>query len=109
VWPVIDAAVAQTCKPLKGSVGPAFGTRSRPRGDAVAAARYGDLVSAAPFITRGRGLARRLSSVVANASQQRVEQVFLHAWTTNHAAIALYESLGFELRAAVQVAVLEVG
>jgi predicted GNAT family acetyltransferase len=55
---------------------------------------------------RGRGLARRLSSVVANAIQQRGEQAFLHAWTTNHAAIALYESLGFELRAAVQVAVL---
>jgi predicted GNAT family acetyltransferase len=55
---------------------------------------------------RGQGLARRLSSVVANAIQQRGEQPFLHAWTTNHAAIALYESLGFELRAAVQVAVL---
>lgn len=55
---------------------------------------------------RGQGLARRLSSVVANAIQQRGEQPFLHAWTTNHAAIALYESLGFELRATVQVAVL---
>jgi predicted GNAT family acetyltransferase len=55
---------------------------------------------------RGRGLARRLSSVVANAIQHRGEQAFLHAWTTNHAAIALYERLGFELRAAVQVAVL---
>jgi predicted GNAT family acetyltransferase len=55
---------------------------------------------------RGRGLARRLSSIVANAIQQRGDQPFLHAWTTNHAAISLYESLGFELRAAVQVAVL---
>jgi predicted GNAT family acetyltransferase len=55
---------------------------------------------------RGRGLARRLSSVVAHAIQQRGDQPFLHAWTTNHAAIALYESLGFELRSAVQVAVL---
>jgi predicted GNAT family acetyltransferase len=55
---------------------------------------------------RGQGLARRLSSVVANAIQQRGEQPFLHAWTTNHAAIALYERLGFEFRAAVQVAVL---
>jgi predicted GNAT family acetyltransferase len=55
---------------------------------------------------RGQGLAGRLSSVVANAIQQRGEQPFLHAWTTNHAAIALYESLGFELRATVQVAVL---
>ena len=55
---------------------------------------------------RGRGLARRLSSVVAHAIQQRGEQAFLHAWTTNHAAIALYESLGFQTRTQVQVAVL---
>jgi predicted GNAT family acetyltransferase len=55
---------------------------------------------------RGRGLARRLSSVVANAIQQRGDQPFLHAWSTNYAAIALYENLGFELRAEVQVAVL---
>jgi predicted GNAT family acetyltransferase len=55
---------------------------------------------------RGRGLARRLSSVVANAIQQRGEQPFLHAWATNHAAIALYETLGFELRTSVQVAEL---
>jgi predicted GNAT family acetyltransferase len=55
---------------------------------------------------RGQGMARRLSSVVANAIQQRSDQAFLHAWTTNHAAIALYENLGFELRAAVRVAVL---
>jgi predicted GNAT family acetyltransferase len=55
---------------------------------------------------RGQGLARTLSSVVANAIQQRGEEPFLHAWTTNHAAIALYQNLGFELRAAVHVAVL---
>lgn len=55
---------------------------------------------------RGRGLARRLSSVVAHAIQQRGDQAFLHAWTSNHAAIALYESLGFQTRTQVQVAVL---
>lgn len=55
---------------------------------------------------RGRGLARRLSSVVSHAIQQRGDQAFLHAWTTNHAAIALYESLGFQTRTEVQVAVL---
>ncbi|MGB6309762.1 MAG: GNAT family N-acetyltransferase [Steroidobacteraceae bacterium] len=55
---------------------------------------------------RGQGLARRLSAVVANAIQQRGEQPFLHAWATNHAAIALYESLGFDLRTAIQIAVL---
>jgi predicted GNAT family acetyltransferase len=55
---------------------------------------------------RGRGFARKLSSVVANATQQRGEQPFLHAWTTNRAAINLYERLGFEFRTAVEVAVL---
>lgn len=55
---------------------------------------------------RGQGLASRLSSVVANAIQQRGEQPFLHAWTTNRAAIGLYERMGFEFRIAVEVAVL---
>lgn len=55
---------------------------------------------------RGRGLAKTLSSVIANAIQQRGEQPFLHAWTSNQAAIALYERLGFEFRTVVQVAVL---
>lgn len=55
---------------------------------------------------RGRGLARRLSSVVAHAIQKRGDQAFLHAWVSNHAAIALYESLGFQTRTQVQVAVL---
>jgi predicted GNAT family acetyltransferase len=56
---------------------------------------------------RGQGLARRLSSVVASGIQQRGEQPFLHAWKTNEAAIALYESLGFKVRAVVQVAVFK--
>lgn len=55
---------------------------------------------------RGRGLAARLSSVVAQAIQQRGEQPFLHAWSSNRTAISLYERLGFEWRAAVNVAVL---
>lgn len=55
---------------------------------------------------RGRSLARRLSSAVSHAIQQRGDQPFLHAWTTNRAAIALYESLGYEVRSEVQVAVL---
>jgi predicted GNAT family acetyltransferase len=56
---------------------------------------------------RGRGLARDLSAMVAHAIQQRGEQPFLHAWTSNHTAITLYQRLGFERRATVQVAVLE--
>lgn len=55
---------------------------------------------------RGRGLARRLSAAVTAEIQRRGEQPFLHAWTINAAAIALYRSLGFVQRAAVNVAVL---
>lgn len=56
---------------------------------------------------RGRGFARRLSAIVAAAIQARGETPFLHAWKENHPAIALYEKLGFRLRAEVNVAVLE--
>jgi predicted GNAT family acetyltransferase len=56
---------------------------------------------------RGRGFARLLSSVVAAGIESRGERPFLHAWQTNAAAISLYGSLGFELRAEVDVAVLE--
>jgi predicted GNAT family acetyltransferase len=56
---------------------------------------------------RGRGLARRLSAAVAADIQRQGQLPFLHAWTTNTAAIALYESLGFKIRAAVNVAVLQ--
>lgn len=55
---------------------------------------------------RGRGFARRLSAVVAARIEARAEVPFLHAWKTNTPAIALYESLGFERRAEVNVAVL---
>lgn len=56
---------------------------------------------------RGRGLARRLSAAVAADIQRRGDRPFLHAWTTNTAAIALYQSLGFEVRTQVNVAVLQ--
>lgn len=55
---------------------------------------------------RGRGLARRLSRLVASRIAARGDIAFLHAWKTNVAAITLYESLGFELRCDVNVAVL---
>jgi predicted GNAT family acetyltransferase len=55
---------------------------------------------------RGRGFARRLSATVAARIEARGEQPFLHAWKTNHAAISLYEELGFKLRTDVNVAVL---
>jgi predicted GNAT family acetyltransferase len=56
---------------------------------------------------RGRGLARRLSAAVAAGIEARGERPFLHAWKTNHPAISLYASLGFEIRTEVNVAVLE--
>lgn len=56
---------------------------------------------------RGRGLARRLSAAVTADLQRRGEQAFLHAWTTNTAAIALYESLGFVTRTLVNIVVLK--
>lgn len=56
---------------------------------------------------RGRGFARRLSAAVAARIEAQGEQPFLHAWSSNRAAIALYESLGFVQRAEVNVAVLE--
>jgi predicted GNAT family acetyltransferase len=55
---------------------------------------------------RGRGLARRLSAVVAGGIQARGEQAFLHAWKSNQSAISLYEGLGFRVRTDVQVVVL---
>ncbi len=55
---------------------------------------------------RGRGLARRLSAAVSAAIAARGDAPFLHAWKSNAAAIAIYESLGFVYRADVNVAEL---
>lgn len=56
---------------------------------------------------RHRGLARRLSAAVAAHIESRGDRPFLHAWKSNRPAISLYESLGFEIRAEVDVKVLE--
>jgi len=58
---------------------------------------------------RGRGFARRLSAAVAERIFARGQTPFLHAWKENHAAIRLYEKLGFAWRTDVNVAVLERG
>lgn len=55
---------------------------------------------------RGHGLARRLSRHVAAAIAARGETAFLHAWKSNVAAISLYETLGFQWRCDVNVAVV---
>jgi predicted GNAT family acetyltransferase len=56
---------------------------------------------------RGRGLARILSAEVVTGIEARGEQAFLHAWKDNHAAISLYEGLGFRIRTQVHVVVLK--
>jgi len=55
---------------------------------------------------RGRGFARRLSAAVVSDIGARGDRAFLHAWKSNHSAIALYEQLGFQVRADVNISVL---
>ena len=55
----------------------------------------------------GRGLARLLSVFVAHRVLERGETPYLHAYATNTAAIGLYESIGFELRSMMNVAVVK--
>jgi predicted GNAT family acetyltransferase len=56
---------------------------------------------------RGRGLAGALMPVVAGRMIARGETPFLHTYSDNHGAIALYERLGFRRRRRVIFAVLE--
>jgi predicted GNAT family acetyltransferase len=56
---------------------------------------------------RGRGYARLLSMFVAGRILRRGETPYLHAYATNKAAITLYQSIGFTLRSAMNVAVIE--
>ena len=55
---------------------------------------------------RGHGYAAMLSAVVADRIVARGETPFLHAFASNHAAVALYERLGFVVRAPVEVLAL---
>jgi predicted GNAT family acetyltransferase len=55
---------------------------------------------------RGRGYAGALMRVVAERMLARGETPCLHAYASNAGAIALYESLGFRLRATVTASVL---
>jgi hypothetical protein len=56
---------------------------------------------------RGRGYAGSLMRVVTARILARGEQAFLHAYATNTAAIALYETLGFRVRTPVTYTVFE--
>ena len=55
---------------------------------------------------RGRGLARLLSVFVMHRILARGETPYLHAYTTNTPAIVLYETIGFELRTTLNIAVV---
>lgn len=56
---------------------------------------------------RGDGLGRLMSLFVANQISARGEVPYLHAYASNAAAIRLYESIGFRLRSAMNVAVVQ--
>lgn len=56
---------------------------------------------------QGRGYARMLSCAVAKRIFDRRETPFLHAYESNVGAIALYEKLGFSIRARFVVTVLD--
>jgi predicted GNAT family acetyltransferase len=55
---------------------------------------------------RGRGLAGALMRIVAQAMIDRGETPFLHAYAAHDRTIALYRSLGFEVRAALPMMVV---
>lgn len=55
---------------------------------------------------RGHGLGRLLSAFMTRRVLDRGETPFLHAFAANDPAIRLYESIGFELRTMVHVAMI---
>lgn len=55
---------------------------------------------------RGRGYARGLVHELANSRMKQGERPFLHVATQNHAAIRVYEGIGFAPRARMTVNVL---
>jgi ribosomal protein S18 acetylase RimI-like enzyme len=55
---------------------------------------------------RGRGLARVLSLFMTHRVLARGETPFLHAYATNTPALRLYESIGYEVRTAMNIAMV---
>ncbi len=56
---------------------------------------------------QGRGLGRLLSVFMTHRVLARGETPYLHAYTTNAAAIGLYGSIGFELRTELNVTMVK--
>jgi predicted GNAT family acetyltransferase len=56
---------------------------------------------------QGKGLGKLLSTFVAAQIAVRGDKPYLHAYATNTVAIELYKSIGFEVRANVNVAVIK--
>lgn len=56
--------------------------------------------------SQGRGLGRLLSVFMTHRVLERGETPFLHAFASNSTAISLYESIGFELRTMMNVAMV---
>ncbi|GAB2922997.1 GNAT family N-acetyltransferase [Paraburkholderia jirisanensis] len=56
---------------------------------------------------RGQGLAGSLMQQLIAATHARGETPFLHVFTTNHTAVALYRRLGFEQRHEMHLTVLD--
>jgi predicted GNAT family acetyltransferase len=56
---------------------------------------------------QGRGLGTLLFRFVAGEISARGETAYLHAYTTNSAAIALYEAMGFRLRSDMNFCVVK--
>jgi predicted GNAT family acetyltransferase len=55
---------------------------------------------------RGQGLATRLTGAIGAGIERRSERAFLHVVSSNVGAIALYEQLGFEVRARSTISVV---
>ncbi|UZW55817.1 GNAT family N-acetyltransferase [Sphingobium sp. JS3065] len=58
---------------------------------------------------RGHGHAKRLMRTVAKAMLERGETPFLHAYAAHEATVALYETLGFRVRAWMHMMVIAPG
>ena len=58
---------------------------------------------------RGRGHAKRLMQIVAQAMLERGETPFLHVYAAHEATVALYETLGFRIRARMHMMVIAAG